>query len=91
MRMSGNQNFQRTHPPRKPFQHQNNNSNPTTRRTKPVCPICKEARYSCVDHFLSSFPYLPESDKKYLARTRLIHSLQDEDKYYCEDDYDDNT
>ena len=76
MRMSGNQNFQRrTHPPRKAFQHQNNKSNPTTRRTKPVCPICKEARYSRVDHFLSSCPYLPESDKKYLARTRLIHSL----------------
>ena len=92
MRMSGNQNFQRrSHPPRKAFQHQNNKSYPTTRRTKPVCPICKEARYSRVDHFLSSCPYLPESDKKYLARTRLIHSLEDEDNYYREDDYDDKT
>ena len=38
-----------------------------------------------MDHFISSCPYLPETGKKYLARTRIIQSLEVEEDYYRED------
>jgi hypothetical protein len=39
--------------------------------TRPSCPLCKEANRAH-NHFLSECRYLPESDRKYLAKARQI-------------------
>ena len=41
------------------------------RGAKPSCPLCKEANRAN-GHFLSECRYLPESDRKYLAKARQI-------------------
>lgn len=43
------------------------------------CPICKQAGRRNFQHFLSSCPYLPPDDKKFISRARLIECLELED------------
>ena len=49
-------------------------------RTPPSCPICYQANRPQSDHFMSLCPYLPEKDKKFISRARLIAALEEEEE-----------
>ena len=52
--------------------------NPRFTKTKSKsCPLCKEAGRD-PRHFLSECRHLPDSDKKYIAKARMIHALATE-------------
>ena len=51
-----------TRPPYRPSQ-----SKPTK-----ICPLCQQASRSDVHHYLSSCPFLPEHDRKFIARARAL-------------------
>ena len=44
------------------------------RRPTKICPLCKTASRPH-NHFLSTCTYLPESDRKYMVRTRQIANI----------------
>jgi len=44
--------------------------------TKPTCPLCSASRRPS-NHYLSKCQFLPESDRKFIAKARLIGSLED--------------
>ena len=47
-----------------------------------ACPLCKQAGRSNVQHFLSECPYLPEQDRRYMAKIRQVTDIHEEnDKY----------
>ena len=46
--------------------------------SKPSCPLCSAAHRPS-NHYLSKCQFLPESDRKFIARARLIGSLEDEE------------
>ena len=48
---------------------------PTTAKT---CPICKQVGRSDVHHFLSECAYLPEQDRRYMAKIRQVTDILDE-------------
>ncbi len=50
-------------------------SRPTNNR---VCPLCKQAGRRDFNHFLSTCSFLPEQDKKFITKARLVAALQDE-------------
>ena len=52
------------------------------RRPKPFCCLCDSAKRPSTNHFLSSCPFLPADDKKYMnsSRTREINVSADEDE-----------
>ena len=55
-------------------------------RSKPSCPICKQVGRQRSDHLLSSCPFLPESDKRFITRTRIVQTVEDTDgtdDYLC--------
>ena len=67
------------------------NSSATSRargpsQSRPVksCPLCKQAGRPRYDHYLSTCSYLPECDKKYLSKARVISSS------YTTDDVDED-
>ena len=43
------------------------------------CPLCKTANKPS-DHFLSECKYLPDSDKRYISKARLIAQILDDDE-----------
>ena len=43
-----------------------------------VCPLCKQAGRASTGHYLSQCRFLPESDKKFISKTRNI-AIQDKD------------
>ena len=45
----------------------------------PTCPLCKQAGRRSTDHLLSTCTFLPESDRRYITRTRLLAALDDID------------
>ena len=47
-------------------------------KQQPSCPICKAAGKSS-SHFLSRCPNLPEADRRFLSRARLIAAMEEED------------
>lgn len=47
-------------------------------KTKKTCPLCEQSGRHEVGHFLSECPYLPEKDRKYLARARQLSVVDDE-------------
>lgn len=49
----------------------------TPRQVVKVCPLCKQAGRSKVDHFLSQCFHLPEHDRKFIAKARLIDNIID--------------
>ena len=53
----------------------------TKRGATKCCPICKQAKRSQFQHYLSQCPFLPDEDRQYLARTRQVtgeaHDLSD--------------
>ena len=49
------------------------------RQSKPTCPLCKQAGRRSTDHLLSTCTFLPESDRRYITRTRLLAALDDLD------------
>ena len=52
-----------------------------------TCPLCKQAGRQEVEHFLSTCKYLPEADRKFMVKARLIASVDDipSDDEYAED------
>ena len=48
--------------------------------TKPTCPLCV-ASHRPSSHFLSKCQFLPESDRKFIAKARLIGSLDEEEDH----------
>ena len=48
------------------------------RRSNPQCAICKQAGRRNFNHFLSTCPFLPDDDKRFLNRARLIECLDEE-------------
>ena len=94
MRMSAGRQQNNSSHPRKSYQQRgnhrsshNNQINRDSRRPRPVCPICKEARYPKTDHFLSNCPYLPEKDRRFIAKTNNVIAL-DEEEYYESDEFE---
>ena len=47
-----------------------------------ACPLCKQAGRSNVQHFLSECPYLPEQDRRYMAKIRQLTDVHEEDDEY---------
>ena len=62
-----------------------NDNRRTPRRAS--CPLCKQVGRPDTAHYLSSCPFLPETDKRYMTRARLIAAF---DELEC-DDYDSTT
>lgn len=48
--------------------------------SKPICPLCKQAGRSSVQHFLSQCKYLPEDDRRYLSKARQTLSPDSDDE-----------
>ena len=53
-----------------------------TRSPKPkpasrVCPLCKRSKRPKTDHFLSACPFLPEQDRQYILRARIVTGVDD--------------
>ena len=57
-------------------------------RSKPSCPLCKQAGRNSYDHFLSKCQFLPESDKKFMIRARLIAALDEEHEESIEKEFE---
>ena len=59
------------------------------------CPLCKQAGRPRVNHFLSECEFLPENDKRYMSKARLIaeiidddyHSSQEHSEVECDEPY----
>ena len=67
------------------FQSQRPSSQFTPHRSsKAICPICKQAGCKSYNHFLSKFPFLPESDQRFLTRAHLIAAIEEEDQFISE-------
>jgi len=63
----------------RPSTYQNRRQNTQfQRRQSPSCPVCKQAGRRNFDHFLSSCSFLPEEDRRFVTRARLIESLDEE-------------
>ena len=62
------------------------------RSSKGTCPICKQAGRKVFDHFLSTCSYLPESDRHFLTRARLIATLDEDNQpvynQACDDSFE---
>ncbi|MEG7522125.1 MAG: retropepsin-like domain-containing protein, partial [Chromatiales bacterium] len=52
----------------------NNPRRPTSMKT---CPLCKQVGRSDVHHFLSECSYLPEQDRRYMAKVRQVSDIID--------------
>jgi len=50
------------------------------RKSFKCCPLCKQSGRSNFNHFLSECEHLPESDKRYMSKTRLIANILDSDE-----------
>lgn len=51
---------------------------PPGKQRRRSCPLCKQAKRSSA-HFLSKCRFVPENDRKYLARARQIQDIIDTD------------
>ena len=54
----------------------------------PTCPICQASGKTSTSHYLSKCPYLPDSDRRFLARARAISALDEPDQEQEFDDRD---
>ena len=57
------------------FQH-----NTPRHSSKGTCPICKQAGWKVFDHFLSTCPYLPESDRRFLTHDCFMATLDEDNQ-----------
>ena len=57
------------------------------------CPICKQAKRSQFQHYLSKCPFLPNEDRQYLTRTRqvIVDQHEPSDKSDSEPESDDHS
>ena len=61
--------------------NQNSNSHSSqTQRRQPtrLCPLCKQAGRNSTNHFLSTCTYLPDSDRRFMTKARLIASIDEQ-------------
>ena len=60
------------------------------KRPNKVCPICKQAGRRNYNHFLSTCCYLPESDRQFISKARVVLAIEDEmsNSQYDEDVHD---
>ena len=56
-------------------------------KNKPSCCLCETAGRSSTNHYLSTCPFLPPSDKKYISKAREISA--DFEEYDSQDELDD--
>ena len=49
---------------------------PNTSTATKSCPLCKQAKRTQFQHYLSQCPYLPDEDRPYLSRTRQVTGEQ---------------
>ena len=54
--------------------------------SKKTCPLCREASRP-YNHFMSTCRYLPEDDRKFMARARQVQDCGDEEEDDIEDDH----
>lgn len=59
-------------------------------RPQKVCPLCKSAKRPDA-HFLSTCTFLPESDRRYITKARLIAQIMDEADPEDDNDYAEHT
>ena len=52
---------------------------PRTTKPRKTCPLCKQVGRPNTQHFLSECKFLPEHDRKYIARARQISEIYDND------------
>ena len=76
-----NQRFQDRRPASSQKRYGSSSSRP---RSSKECPLCKQAGRPNFDHFLSMCNFLPESDRKFMVKARLISSIDDEDDSVCD-------
>ena len=64
---------------------------PTRRRVGPTkeCPLCKQAGRSNFGHFMSTCTYLPEADRKFMTKARVISAMDDHE--FCMDAVDEDS
>ena len=55
-----------------------------------TCPLCKQVGRSDVHHFLSECSYLPEQDRRYMAKIRQVTDILDEADEGDDENYDVN-
>ncbi len=53
-----------------------------------VCPLCKQAGRPNFSHFLSQCKHLPEADRKYMTKARMIAEIFDEEYQEYQGDQD---
>ena len=58
-----------------------NRSSSSFKKQMRMCPLCQQVGRNKTDHFLSSCPFLPEKDKRYVTRTRVVE---------CQDEFSDS-
>ena len=68
-------------PPRQPFKSPSNFKPNQQINRHPTCPLC-QAWGRSTSHYLSKCPYLPDSDRKFLARARAIITLNQSDQEF---------
>ena len=67
--------------PRRPFPV----GNPNRRKQIKACTLCKAAGRAYSSHYLSECKFLPDSDKRAIARSRLVQHLDEDEASECED------
>ena len=45
-----------------------------------VCPLCKQARRSNTNHFLSQCTFLPDNDRRFMVKARQIVGILDDEQ-----------
>ena len=68
-------------PPRSSFQQPSNQKGNRQNNRQPTCPLCLAAGRS-TSHYLSKCSYLPDSDRKFLARARAVTTLDQSDQEF---------
>ena len=75
----GNSNYNQPKPQfNRPYNNQNNRTIPATQRKQPSCPVCRQAGRRNFNHFMSACSFLPEEDRRFLNRARLVECLEEE-------------
>lgn len=69
--------------------HQNTgsfNRGNSSRSSTRSCPLCKQAGRKDTNHFLSTCTYLPENDRKFITKARIVHAIEEESENFSQDD-----
>ena len=82
----------RTAPPATTFQFNRSASSRPRHTNRPkfqstkTCPLCKQAGRRDTGHYLSACPFLPDQDKRFITKARLVATIQDDIDFATEDE-----